>query len=69
MSFLQKYRFARRHLLLPSYSAWKIGMSQTFNDFLHSTGVDSMPKEILGLGRRWLLDLFGDAAGAIETSM
>ena len=44
-------------------------MSQTFNDFLHSTGFDSMPKEILGLGRRWLLDLFGVAAGAIETSM
>jgi len=47
----------------------KIGISQTFNDFLHSTGVGSIPKEMLGLGRKWLLDLFGVAAGAIETSM
>ena len=47
----------------------KIGMSQTFNDLLHSTWVDSIPKEMLGLGQKWLLDLLGVAAGAIETSM
>ena len=44
-------------------------MSQTFSEFLHSADADNIPEEMLGLGRKWLLDLLGVAAGATETSM
>ncbi|MDE0993497.1 MAG: MmgE/PrpD family protein [Rhodospirillales bacterium] len=44
-------------------------MSQPFIEFLHSAGTDSIPEEMLGLGRKWLLDLLGVAAGATDTRM
>lgn len=44
-------------------------MSQLFTEFLHSADANSIPEEMLGLGRKWLLDLLGVAAGATETSM
>jgi 2-methylcitrate dehydratase PrpD len=44
-------------------------MSHAFVDFLHSADADSIPEEMLGLGRKWLLDLLGVAAGATETAM
>lgn len=44
-------------------------MTQPFIEFLHSADADSIPEEMLGLGRKWLLDLIGVAAGATETAM
>lgn len=44
-------------------------MTQSFLEFLHSSDADSIPEEMLGLGRKWLLDLLGVAAGATETEM
>ncbi len=44
-------------------------MTQPFIEFLHSADADSIPEEMLGLGRKWLLDLLGVAAGAMETAM
>ena len=44
-------------------------MSQPFIEFLHSADADSIPEEMLGLGRKWLLDLLGVAAGATDTNM
>ena len=36
-------------------------MSHPFNEFLHGANADSIPDEMLGLGRKWLLDLLGVA--------
>ncbi len=44
-------------------------MTQPILEFLHSADSDSIPEEMLGLGRKWLLDLLGVAAAATETSM
>jgi len=44
-------------------------MSETYIEFLHSADADSIPEEMLGLARKWLLDLLGVAAGATETAM
>ena len=44
-------------------------MSHPFIEFLHSTDAESIPEEMLGLGRKWLLDLLGVAAGATDTQM
>lgn len=44
-------------------------MSYPFIEFLHSADADNIPEEMLGLGRKWLLDLLGVAAGATETRM
>jgi 2-methylcitrate dehydratase PrpD len=38
-------------------------------EFLHSTEADNIPDEMLGLGRKWLLDLLGVAAGATQIAM
>lgn len=44
-------------------------MSHPFTDFLHSTEAHSIPEDILGLARQWLLDLFGVAAGGADTKL
>jgi 2-methylcitrate dehydratase PrpD len=44
-------------------------MSKVFIEFLHSADSDSIPEEMLGLGRKWLLDLLGVAAAATDTRM
>ncbi len=44
-------------------------MTRPFMEFLHSADANSIPEEMLGLGRKWLLDLLGVAAAATETSM
>ena len=44
-------------------------MSHQFSEFLHSADADTIPEEMLGLGRKWLLDLLGVAAGATGTAM
>lgn len=44
-------------------------MKLSFMDFLHSADADTIPEEMLGLGRKWLLDLLGVAAGATDTRM
>lgn len=44
-------------------------MTQPFVEFLHSADADCIPDEMLGLGRKWLLDLLGVAAGATDTAM
>jgi len=44
-------------------------MTQPFTEFLHSADADSIPDDMLGLGRKWLLDLLGVAAGATHTRM
>ena len=44
-------------------------MSHPFSEFLHSADADTIPEEKLGLGRKWLLDLLGVAAGATGTAM
>ena len=44
-------------------------MTQPFMDFLHSADANTIPEEMLGLGRKWLLDLLGVAAGATDTRM
>lgn len=44
-------------------------MTQPLIEFLHSADADSIPEEMLELGRKWLLDLLGVAAAATETSM
>ncbi len=44
-------------------------MSSPFIEFLHSTNADNIPDEMLGLGRKWLLDLLGVAAGATDTNL
>ena len=44
-------------------------MSHQFSEFLHSADADTIPEEMLGLGRKWLLDLLGVAAGATGTTM
>ncbi len=44
-------------------------MTQPFIEFLHSADAKNIPEEMLGLGRKWLLDLLGVAAGATETRM
>ncbi|MDW4550053.1 MmgE/PrpD family protein [Defluviimonas sp. D31] len=44
-------------------------MSSRFIDFLHETDASSLPDEVLDLGRRWLLDLIGVAAGGAGTRM
>ncbi|MBT5294617.1 MAG: MmgE/PrpD family protein, partial [Octadecabacter sp.] len=36
---------------------------------MHSADADTIPEEMLGLGRKWLLDLLGVAAGATGTAM
>ncbi len=38
-------------------------------EFLHSADANTIPEEMLGLGRKWLLDLLGVAAGATDTRM
>ncbi|SIS50522.1 MmgE/PrpD family protein [Paracoccus saliphilus] len=40
-----------------------------FHDFLHDTSAADLPDEVLALGRRWLLDLLGVAAGGSRTSL
>ena len=44
-------------------------MPAPFIEFLHSADADTIPQEMLGLGRKWLLDLAGVAAGATDTAM
>jgi 2-methylcitrate dehydratase PrpD len=44
-------------------------MSHQFSKFLHSADADTIPEEMLGLGRKWLLDLLGVATGATGTAM
>ncbi|PAP98653.1 hypothetical protein CIT25_29630 [Mesorhizobium mediterraneum] len=44
-------------------------MATPLHDFLHDSSADSIPAEVLGLGRRWLLDLLGVAIGGTSTSM
>lgn len=44
-------------------------MSSLFSDFLHDTQAGDVPDEVLGLGRRWLLDLIGIAAGGTSTRL
>ena len=44
-------------------------MSHQFSEFLHSADADTIPEEMLGLGRKWLLDLLGVATGATGTAM
>ena len=44
-------------------------MSHQFSEFLHSADADTIPQEMLGLGRKWLLDLLRVAAGATGTAM
>lgn len=44
-------------------------MPSPFNDFLHQTTVRDIPDEMLALGRRWLLDLIGVAAGGTRTRL
>ncbi|MCO4848354.1 MAG: MmgE/PrpD family protein [Yoonia sp.] len=44
-------------------------MSSPFTEFLHSANADNIPDEMLGLGRKWLLDLLGVAVGGTETTM
>ncbi|WP_245999187.1 MmgE/PrpD family protein [Paracoccus methylarcula] len=39
------------------------------HDFLHDTSAADLPDEALALGRRWLLDLLGVAAGGSRTSL
>jgi len=44
-------------------------MSSPFTEFLHSANADTIPNEVLGLGRKWLLDLLGVAVGGTQTDM
>jgi hypothetical protein len=44
-------------------------MTQPFMEFLHSADAESIPDDMLGLGRKWLLDLLGVVAGATDTRM
>lgn len=44
-------------------------MSSRFVDFVHQTAIDDLPDEVLALGRRWLLDLIGVAAGGTGTRL
>ena len=44
-------------------------MTQPFMEFLHSADANTIPEEMLGLCRKWLLDLLGVAAGATDTRM
>ena len=44
-------------------------MTPLFNDFLHQTGTQDIPDDMLTLGRRWLLDLIGVAAGGTGTRL
>ena len=44
-------------------------MSSPFIEFLHSASADDIPEEMLGIGRKWLLDLLGVAAAGAETRM
>jgi len=69
MSVLSKYRDLPRHLLPRVTLQWELEMSQQFIEFLQSADADSIPEEMFGLGRKWLLDLLGVAAGGTETSM
>ena len=46
-----------------------LAMTQPFMEFLHSADANTIPEEMLGLGRKWLLDLLGVAAGATDTRM
>ncbi|MCB2012753.1 MAG: MmgE/PrpD family protein [Geminicoccaceae bacterium] len=44
-------------------------MASPFHDFLHDSDCRSIPEPMLALGRRWLLDLVGVAAGGSRTDM
>ncbi|MCB9942884.1 MAG: MmgE/PrpD family protein [Geminicoccaceae bacterium] len=44
-------------------------MSSAFVDFLHQSDARNMPDHVLAFGRRWMLDLLGVAAGAIDTRL
>ncbi|CDX30498.1 MmgE/PrpD family protein [Mesorhizobium plurifarium] len=44
-------------------------MAMPIHDFLHDITAESIPAEVLCLGRRWLLDLLGVAVGGTSTSM
>lgn len=44
-------------------------MTQTFVDFLHSADRKTIPDDMLGIGRKWLLDLLGVAAAATDIKM
>lgn len=44
-------------------------MPNPFIEFLHTADADSIPDDMIGLGRKWLLDLFGVAVGATETRL
>ena len=44
-------------------------MSSQFNDFLHQTRMPDIPETALSLGRQWLLDLLGVAAGGSTTRL
>lgn len=44
-------------------------MTQPFMEFLHSADANTIPEDMLSLGRKWLLDLLGVAARATDTRM
>ncbi|RDD69467.1 MmgE/PrpD family protein [Paracoccus versutus] len=44
-------------------------MTSPFHDFLHDMRAADMPDAVLDLGRRWLLDLLGVAAGGSRTRL
>ena len=44
-------------------------MTTPFHDFLHDLRAPDIPDEVLGLARRWLLDLLGVAAGGSRTRL
>jgi 2-methylcitrate dehydratase PrpD len=58
-----------------SLGSWKAlpqrknSMSSTFVDFLHSADADNIPDEMLGLARKWMLDLLGVAVGGTDTKL
>ena len=44
-------------------------MTSAFVDFLHSADADNIPDEMLGLARKWMLDLLGVAVGGTDTKL
>ena len=44
-------------------------MAGSFHDFLHECDISRIPEPMIALGRRWLLDLIGVAAGGSPTAL